>query len=560
VSVNCRLPPGYALSVFQIGAKCLQWRLEPEKKNFRTIETMALELQNLAEKKQRLVTCDTNAFTEANRSFRYFLRRLKVNSFRHIRDLELIFEHPVTVLSGTNKVGKTSLLLLVACSFERFMKVDSTSPAGQLREHTWSDVLTFTTHENPGQDYSYELDWRVGKANRTGEGKRLVTSRAWSGLGKRSSDVSRINAKIRDREVRFIDLERVLPGRSFSNALYRKANAAIAERLDAEIEQAFAYVFGMETVELSEVGAHINKNCFLISPPGEAYSSYNAASGEEAVIYLLKDIIGSPSDSLILIDEIEAGFHPYVQRRLADIVQYISWRDKKQFIITTHSPTLLSAFPGASRRFIEKIGDQYRVINRISQQAASSKMDASGHPLYHLYCEDELAQFLIQKALVRLAEGYPHFQKLVDIIKSGPVNEVKNDYERHKRNFPQFRNPVGYCAVFDGDHKDHPGYSGYFENPNEEVLFLYPFDAPEKFLVRAYLAQSPNAELAAALQHSEHHALFQQMANLGLSVDSSDARSICYAAFKESAEYTKHYGDLSAFLMRIATKYSNAQE
>lgn len=396
---------------------------------------MALEVQNLADKKQRLAVCDTSTFSDVDGSYRYFLRRLKVNSFRHIRDLEIDFRHPVTVLSGTNKIGKTSILLLVACSFERFMKVDSTSPASQLREHNWSDVLAFTTHENPGQDYSYDLDWRVGTANRNGEGKRLATSKAWSGLGKRSSDASRINAKIRDREVRFIDLERVLPGRSFSNALYGKANAATAERLDAEIEQAFAYVFEMEAVELSEVGVHINKSCFLISPPGETYSSYNAASGEEAVIYLLKDIIGSPNDSLILIDEIEAGFHPYVQRRLADIIQYISWRDKKQFIITTHSPTLLSAFPGASRRFVETLGEQYRVINRISHQAARSKMDATGYPLYRLYCEDDLAQFLINKALVKSIEEYPYFRKLVDVIRSGPANEVRNDYERHKRKF-----------------------------------------------------------------------------------------------------------------------------
>ena len=275
------------------------------------------------------------------------------------------------------------------------MKVDSTAPAGQLREHNWRDVLAFTNHETSTQDYSYRLEWRVGTSNRSGEGKRLASSRAWSGLGKRSSDTSRINAKIRDREVRFIDLERVLPGRSFSNALYRKANAANAERLDSEVEQAFSYVFGVQGVELSEVGSHINKSCFLISNTDESYSSYNAASGEEAVIYLLKDIFYCPSDSLILIDEIEAGFHPSVQRKLADIIQYISWRDKKQFIITTHSPTLLSALPGKSRRFIEKNNDGFRVISRISPHAARSKMDAVGYPLLILYCED-LRDFLIR--------------------------------------------------------------------------------------------------------------------------------------------------------------------
>lgn len=176
---------------------------------------MALELQNLADKKQRLAACDTAVFTGVDGSFRYFLRRLKVNPFRHIEDLEIDFVHPVTVISGMNKIGKTSLLLLIACSFERFLKVDSTSPAGQLREHTWSDVLSFTTHENPGQDYSYELDWRVGTENRTGEGKRLATSQAWSGVRKPSSDTSRLmpqmlgqSATHPSREVRDIQNER----------------------------------------------------------------------------------------------------------------------------------------------------------------------------------------------------------------------------------------------------------------------------------------------------------------------------------------------------------------
>jgi len=360
--------------------------------------------------------------------------------------------------------------------------------------------------------------------------------------------------------VRFIDLERILPGRSFSNALYRKANSAVASRLDLEVEQAFSYIFGVDGVEISEVGNHINKSCFLISQAGQSYSSYNAASGEEAVICLLKDIIGCSPNSLVLIDEVEAGFHPSVQRKLADVIQYISWRDKKQFIITTHSPTLLSAFPGSSRRFIEKVGGAYRVINRISHQAARSKMDASGYPLFRLYCEDDLAHYLISKVLTKVSAELPYFHRLVDVIESGPIDQVKNDYERHKRNFPQYRNPVGYCAVFDGDHKDHPNYSNYYGNTTEQALFLYPFDAPEKFLVRAYLAAHPNPDLASALLHSDHHGLFQQMVNLCLAANKSDALSACYEAFTNSPDYAKHLYDLSTFLVGIATKYSSAQE
>jgi len=521
---------------------------------------MALNIQNINKKKGKLLGCDTNSFKGTDSSFKMFINEIKINSFRHIDDLTISFEHPVTIISGTNKIGKTSILLLLACSHEKFMKLDASSPKPSLRSHNWNDVLSFTSHETVVKDYSYKLKWRVGMKPLEGEGKRLASSKAWSGLAKKSSDAKRKNAKIRDREVRFVDLERILPGRSFSTALFRKANSASKKRMNGDIEKAFSYIFDLTAVEIYEVGGHINKSCFIISNSTDEYSTFNAASGEESVINLLKDLFESPKGALILIDEMEAGFHPSVQRKLADIVQYISWDHKKQFIITTHSSTLLAAFPSKSRRFIEKNGDGYRVIKGISQQAARSKMDSIGHPLLHLYCEDDLAEFLIKKTLIRLTKQYPHFEKLVNIIKSGPINEVKNDYERHKRNIKQFRNKVGFCAVFDGDHKDHPPYSNLFENDNEKVIFLYPYDAPEKFLVRAYLNKNNHSELRSALEHNDHHSLFQTMVNHSLATDINDARGSCYNSFEEAPEYQKHYEDLSMFLIKVLKHFSNISD
>lgn len=518
---------------------------------------MTLQLQNLKDAKSKLSTCDVALFANSQSSFTHFLSKIQVTAFRHLSDLEIKFTYPVTVIAGTNKIGKTSILLLIACSFEKFLKADSTSPQGQVREHNWSDVLAFTSHENQTADYSYKLSWRVASNSYEGEGKRLSSSRAWSGLAKKSSDPARINAKIRSREVRFIDLERVLPSRSFSNALLRKATNASPVRLNEEIEQAFAYIFELPSVEIRELGNHINKSCFLVSPSGDSYSSYNAATGEESAIYLLRDIVGAPRNSLILIDELEAGFHPSVQRRIADVIQYISWRDKKQFILTSHSGTLISALPLESRRFIERKPDgALRTIKKVSQQAARSKMDAVGHPLFRTYCEDELAKFLIRKVLTRISVEKPHYDRLVNVITSGAANDVRTDYLRHKRNFTQYRNKVGYSAVFDGDHKNVDGFSYFFENPEEQVAFIYPYEAPEKFLVRAYLAETPNQSLQAALSHTQHHMLFQEMCNQGLATDTGDARNICYAAFERSTEFAKHYSDLKDFLWKATEKFS----
>lgn len=516
---------------------------------------MTLNLQNIKSAKNQLKNCETSLFINTGESYRHFTKRLKVNSFRHITNLDITFEHPVTIISGSNRIGKTSLLLLLACSHEQFKKIDSTSPSPSVREHSWSDVMTFTSYETATNNYSYELFWRVGPTERNGEGKRLSTSKAWSGLGKKSADKTRLNAKIRDRDVRFIDLERMLPARGFTNALFRKTSKATIIRLSDEVEKAFAYIFSISTVEISEVGGHINKYCYLISkPPFPAYSTYNAATGEESLISMLRDIIDSPHGSLVLIDEIEAGFHPSVQRRLVDIIQYISWHHKKQFIITTHSPTILSSVPYKARRFIENTCGGYQVASGISPQAARSKMDIIGYPLVYLYCEDEEAEFLIKQILISINTTHPQFDRNFNVIKSGPINEVRDDYTRHKRNFRQLKNKVGYCAVFDGDYASDPLYSQHTKNSDDFVSFIYPYLPPEKFLVRSYLESHPNSELEASLTHDNHHNLFIKMCELGLATDIADARNKCYSAFQNDREFQQHKDELTNLLMR-ACKY-----
>jgi hypothetical protein len=522
---------------------------------------MALNLQNIKTAKTRVISCDTFTFENTDVSYRCFVKQLKVNSFRHITDLSITFEHPVTVISGSNRTGKTSLLLLLACSHEQFKKMDATSPSPSIRSHSWSDVMTFTSHETTTNNYSFELYWRVGPLERNGEGKRLSTSKAWSGLGKKSTDASRINAKIRDREVRLVDLERMLPARGFTNALYRKANNAARARLSDEVEKAFAYIFNFPSVEIYEVGGHINKFCYLISTPSRpAYSTYNAATGEESLISMLRDIIDSPNSSLVLIDEIEAGFHPSVQRKLVDVVQYISWHHKKQFIITTHSSTVLSSVPFKARRFIENLAGNYIVSEGISPQAARSKMDTIGYPLVHLYCEDDEAEFLIKQILVSMNTASPLFDRTFNVIKSGPINEVLIDYTRHKRNLPQLKNKVGYCAVFDGDYAGDQRYSQYTTAPAEFAAFIYPHLPPEKFLVRSFLDINPSPELEASFTHDDHHTLFEIMINLGLAADKGDARSRCYEAFKQSQHFQRHRDELSNLFTRVSQYFTQLQD
>jgi predicted ATPase len=281
-----------------------------------------VDFHNIERSIEKANKVDVRQFDNAVNSYVNFTLEINVARFRHLVNVKVDFSNPVTIISGTNKVGKTSLLLLLACSHEQFFRLDASKPDPTLRAHIWKDVMAFTKYETEKNDYSYKLKWRKGKKVLDGEGKRLASSEAWSGLAKKAKD--RTNAKIKDREVRLVDLDRLLPARSFSASLLRKAANATSAKLSEDVSKAFCYVLDIawtQAFSILEVSGHVNKRCYVVDNGNGAYSSYNAASGEESLIAILRDAIESPAGSLVLIDEIEAGLHPSVQRKLAKVLR-----------------------------------------------------------------------------------------------------------------------------------------------------------------------------------------------------------------------------------------------
>lgn len=527
---------------------------------------MPYELRNIGDIKKRLKRYDVNTFTTPDVSYLHFLHRIKVNSFRHIRGLNISFDSPVTIISGSNRVGKTSILLLIACSFDNFKHIDPTTPDTLFRKFTWKDVISFTKDETDNGGYSYELFWRKGSSGeKHGEGKRGLGKQSWTGLGKLSR-TKRVNAKIMDREVRFIDLDRMHPARGCSRRLNYKASRAEKVQLDDEIVNYYKYIFRIpEEIKIYQTGSHINKRVFLIEYPHngarEAYSSYNDASGEEALLNMLIDMIEAGDNALILIDELECGIHPETQRRLADVIQFLSWTKKQQYIITTHSATLLSAFPQKSRKLIEIKNDgSFDVIHSPAVDTVFSKLDSVAHPLIKLYCEDDIAEFCIRKMLVKINQERLYFDRLINVIISGPANDVKGDYERHKQLYNQVIPKQGYCCVFDGDMKDKPEYRGYLGNDREFVYFLYSDKAPERFLCDAYLAKNPNDDLRLFIELENHHQLFDEMVRLGLSVDRHDALISCWNCFESTDGYKSMFADFKQFIYTTAKHFSEVND
>lgn len=478
-------------------------------------------------------------------NFPKFLKSIEFNPFRHIRELKVEFKHPISVVSGINRSGKSTILMAIACSHQNFQKRNLQN--GKLERHTWSSLIRFTNKDIQTNDWVYSIAYKMGNKQVLKSGKRKVTTKKWSGIGKKER-------QFKDRDVVFIDLDRTLPARNFSKTILSKmtgqtqdvsSNASnVVEYLSYILEGSFT---------LSKLASYQDKDIFSYSNSNN-YSSYNAATGEEVLIKILIDVVEASRGALILVDEIEIGLHPKIQRRLIDVLYHIACNDNKQFILTSHSPTILSSLPNASRIFIEKdYRGNYSAIQDISVNAALSKMDSASYPLFDLYCEDDIAEKIIKKVLdyIKNTKHISNITDLVNIIISGSADKTYRNFVVHKETYPKKKIKTGYACILDGDTR---GKSEYPEQ--EELHFLYSDKSPEYFLVEKYLQANENETLKYHLENSDNHCLFSKMIELGQGTSKDEAFDLCWEVFKNSDEGIVYIEELSDFICRMMGKFS----
>lgn len=482
---------------------------------------------------------------EIVQNFPKFLKSIKLEPFRHIPSLTVNFNHPISVISGTNRSGKSTILMAIACSHFNFIKRNSQN--GNLDRHTWSSLMHFTNKDVQSEDWTYFITYKIGEKIETKRGQRKHTTKKWNGIGKKES-------QFKFRDVVFIDLDRILPARNFSKVIFNKTKSAnehlISTNNSTIIEEYLSYVLE-ESFELNKLATYQDKDIFKYKNSNQ-YSSYNAATGEEVLTRIIIDVVEANRDSLILIDEIEIGLHPKVQRRLIEVLYNIALNDNKQFILSSHSQTILSSVPDTARIFIEKdYSKNFKSIQNISVNAALSKMDSVSYPLIDLYCEDDIAEKIIKKVLLNLQtnNNLSNISDLVNIIISGSANKTHKYFTVHKETYDYKKVKTGFACILDGDMKT--------TFPQEENLFyLYSTKSPEFFLAEKYQEINPNHTLEYHINNSDNHCLFDKMNELGIGTTKDEAFNLCWEIFKESTDGILHINDLENFIIQMLQKYS----
>lgn len=486
-------------------------------------------------------------------NFPKFLKRIRLNPFRHIEDLTIDFIHPVSVISGTNKSGKSTILMALACSHTNFQKRNPKN--GKLERQTWSSLMKFTVHDKQLEDWTYHITYKTGRKTETKRGQRKKSTKKWNGVGKKES-------QIKDRQVIFIDLDRIVPARFFNQRILSLANSGILTEISsskvADIQEYLSYILEIE-IKLKKLAEYHDKDIFKYDS-SNVYTSFNTASGEDVLTRIIIDAVEAENNSLILIDEIELGLHPKIQSRLINILEHIAFKDQKQFIFTTHSPTIISCLSDRSRIFIEKKHDgTFKAIHNISVNAAFAKMDSTAHPLVDIYCEDNESEMIIRKGLEILEKekSLNKFSQLFNIIVSGSAEITFDNFIAHKRTYKDRKAKCGFACILDGDMKNVKDSKGNLTYPSQEFLhFLFSNEAPEYFLIKSYLQVHPNITIQYHLNNSNPHCLFDKVIENSDFTSHTDLFNKCWEYFLQSNDGKTYIKTLTAFLLDIAKHFS----
>lgn len=382
-----------------------------------------------------------NALRHQNSQRSNILTEARIRNLRGIRDLRVPFEYPVSVLAGPNACGKSTVLFACACAyrvpgrgprdfvpsalFPNFKS--SMTQAADTSERTQLEFYYLYDNERISMRWTRGKSWNRSFMGRKGgeQPERQLYLRTLANLTNPSEVRSLLQLGRRDLEETQItdDLlifaHRVLPRR------YERLSQITAQSRDL----LFAELEGTNEAR---------------------YSEFHMSSGERAILRISKDI-SSLQDALILIDEVEAGLHPYTQQQAMLEFQRIALRNRLQIIVASHSTVVLESVPSEARLFLERDEDTAEVRRvPVYRDILQKALYGQSRDKLSILCEDEVAEGLMRGILdtVNLEAGFHHD----DIVIGRDTG--KDEFPGHIRALSISNKMNDFLFVLDGDGKD----------------------------------------------------------------------------------------------------------
>ena len=373
--------------------------------------------------------------------FRSFLHEVRLENLRGIDDLRVTFEYPVSVIAGGNASGKSTVLFAAACAYKTpgvknqrlvpsALFPDYRPKLGKLRDERPPVTIDFNYSTPAGR---LPMRWRRAKGwNRSFFGRkgcrqpeRKVYLRTLGNLSNPS-------------EVRSV------------LSMSRLKTEAQATPLNAAQIDFAQQMLPFQYASVTQLSSGSRNMLFAGQRGGAQYSELHMSAGERAVLHLAQEI-AQLEGALVLIDEVEAGLHPWVQQVLMLQLQQLALSNELQIIVTTHSPVVLDAVPLLGRIFLDRDEDTGQVsVQPAHHDLIQNALYGQSRETLSVLCEDAVAESILRGIFDILLARRKARQETVRIGRNAGAEE----FPMHAKAFKKFGRLKNFVFVLDGDQRD----------------------------------------------------------------------------------------------------------
>ena len=402
-----------------------------------------------------------------------FLSEIRLDGIRGFSNLRVVFDYPVSVIAGGNTTGKSTVLFAAACAYK--------VPGAGVRDYMPSTLFPdyrpkFGEREDVRKEVTIEFNYL------TLDGP--LSMRWRRGKGWNRSFLGRKNASQPERQLylrTLSNLSNPSEVRSVLNMSRLKSQPEETPLTAAQIEFAhqmlpFRY---SEVVDLSDGKKNL---LFASQESGAAYSELHMAAGERAILRLSQEIT-QLNGALVLIDEVEAGLHPWVQLLLMLHLQQLALRNDLQIIVTSHSPVVLDSVPLNGKIFLDRDDISGEVVVRPAyRDLIQNALYGRSNEALKLLCEDEIAEGILEGVLDYLLPQERIKWESVQIGRDTGADE----FPMHARSLAKFGQLQDTIFILDGDQRggEIEGKIQEAAGPavNISILFLPGNETPESWV------------------------------------------------------------------------------
>lgn len=364
-----------------------------------------------------------NKWKPANRVgvFGAVLTGMKICGFRGlVMDSTLEFLSPITVLSGLNGAGKSTVLQLAACGFK--------AVSGRPVDRQYIKDYFPVTQCDPSPpfssgayvEYHYEIPSQAGSGGVAPE-KRTVTVRRtnseWSGYKRQPP-----------KDVKYMGMSFYLPKveiQDFAFVQGRHVRLDTPVLVPSQVQDHVSRILSTAYAEASFVGVHHKRaksiNLGIVKRCNTDYSENNMGFGEARVLYLVNALETAPDRSFFVVEEPETALHEQAQYLFSQYLIDVVNRKRHQLLITTHSRTVTQAFPNEAQLLALRDDSGARLIPQVSAAYVGAILSSDRRNGLLIAVEDDLAKLLVIEILRSKA---PDLLRVVEVYSLGNTDDV----------------------------------------------------------------------------------------------------------------------------------------